>query len=285
MRTPSLFALFFCAALFCTTPAFASGHGPVFGYATPTNSQGEWSVDLGVTGRNSEAGSDTSVRAMLFYGFTPHLMWSVSAPAALSKAATTPSRLMSGHDFESDLSWRFHHNPSKVGTRFESTAFGGLLMPGADSSSRVMGQLKRAPGFTAGGATGMASRSHYLWIGGAVARYLERDGDRRPDVLSYSLVYGYRPPAWRKDSGWDWRLFAEMTGERSDRIRHLRLTVPGTDPNQLFYGPSAMGIRKNYAIEGGVQFPVYRDVGMLLPKERVRWVVNFSYFIFQHGGQ
>lgn len=283
MRAKILLVLSLLAAL-STAPAFASGHGPVFGYATPTNSQGEWSIDLGVTGRSSEAGSDTSMRAMLSYGFTPHLTWSVSAPLALTQAATTPTRMM-GHDFESDLSWRFHHNPSNVGTRFESTMFGGVLMPAADSNSGVMGMLKRVPGFNVGAATGMASRAHYLWIGGAFARYLERDGDRRPDVLSYSLVYGYRPASWRKDSGWDWRLFAEMTSEQSDHVRHLGLTVPGTDANQLFVGPSALGIRKNYAIEGGVQFPVYRDVGTLLPRERVRWVVNFSYFIFQHDHQ
>ena len=285
MRAVNLFAVTFCTVLLATAPAFASGHGPVFGYATPTNSQGEWSVDLGVTGRSSEAGSDTSARAMLSYGFTPHLMLSLSAPVALTSAPTTPTRMMGGHDFESALSWRFHHNPSKVGTRFESTMFGGVLLPGADSNSGVMGMLKRAPGFNVGVATGMASRAHYLWIGGAFARYLERDGDRRPDVLSYSLVYGYRPPAWRKDSGWDWRLFAEMAGERSDHIQHLGLTMPGSDANQLFAGPSALGIRKNYAIEGGVQFPIYRDVGTLLPRERVRWVVNFSYFIFQHDHQ
>ena len=282
MRAPILFALSVCTTLSITARAHASGHGPVFGYATPTNSQGEWSIDLGATGRNTEAGNDTSMRAMLSYGFTPHLMLSVSAPITFTKADTTPTRLMN-HDFESNLSWRVHHNPSKVGTRFESTVFGGVLMPGADATSGVMGQLKRAPGFTVGGATGMASRSHYLWIGGAFARYLERDGDRRPDVLSYSLVYGYRPPAWRKDSGWDWRLFGEMAGEYSDHIQHFGVTTPGTDANQLFLGPSVLGIRKNYAIEGGVQFPVYRDVGILLPRERVRWVVNFSYFIFQSG--
>ena len=27
-------------------PIWASGHGPVFGYATPTNSQGEWIFDF-----------------------------------------------------------------------------------------------------------------------------------------------------------------------------------------------------------------------------------------------
>src|SRR5947199_7136181 len=90
MRAPILFASSLCAALFSATLAFASGHAPVFGYATPTNSQGEWSVDLGVTGRSSEAGSDTSMRAMLSYGFTPHLMLSVSAPVTLTSAADDP---------------------------------------------------------------------------------------------------------------------------------------------------------------------------------------------------
>src|SRR5256885_13304663 len=180
MKAAILSALSFCTVLFSTTLAFASGHGPVFGYATPTNSQGEGSVDLGVTGRNSDAGSDTSVRAMLSYGFTPHLMFSVIAPAALTKAASTPTRLMSGHDFESDLSWRFHHNPSKVGTRFESTAFGGVVMPGADSTSGIMGQLKRAPGFTAGGGAGAGPPPFYSLVGGAFLRPLLSEGGRGP---------------------------------------------------------------------------------------------------------
>jgi hypothetical protein len=33
--------------------AFAAGHGPVFGLATPTNSQGEWSFDAGLFGRSA----------------------------------------------------------------------------------------------------------------------------------------------------------------------------------------------------------------------------------------
>ena len=35
--------------------AVASGHGPVFGLATPTNSQGEWSFDAGLFGRSTVA--------------------------------------------------------------------------------------------------------------------------------------------------------------------------------------------------------------------------------------
>jgi hypothetical protein len=269
------------ATLFASSCLFASGHGPVFGYATPTNSQGEFSFDLGVDGRSGEAGNDLAARFMASYGFTPHLMLSVIAPAPIEKSPMTPTRLMSGHDFESEMSWRFHHNASKVGTRFESTAFTSVIVPGADSG--IMGTLKRAPGFSAGAASGIASRSNYLWLGGAFARYLERDGDRRPNVFSWSLVYGYRPLAWRKDTGWDWRLFAEMGGEKSTNIQHFGLQIPGSEANQVFLGPSVLGIRNNYAIEGGVQLPVYRNVGPVLARERVRFVINVSYFLFQHS--
>ena len=31
-------------------------------------------------------------------------------------------------------------------------------------------------------------------------------------------------------------------------------------------------------IEAGVQFPLYRDVGPLFPKDRYRFTVNFAYF-------
>ncbi len=37
--------------------AFAQGHGPVFGYATPTNSQGEYSFDAGLLARTSADGA------------------------------------------------------------------------------------------------------------------------------------------------------------------------------------------------------------------------------------
>lgn len=43
----------------------ASGHGPIFGLATPTNSQGEWSFDQGVFGRSTSLGSQASIRELL----------------------------------------------------------------------------------------------------------------------------------------------------------------------------------------------------------------------------
>ena len=40
--------------------ANAANHGPVFGLATPTNSQGEWSFDQGVFDRTTSLGSQAS---------------------------------------------------------------------------------------------------------------------------------------------------------------------------------------------------------------------------------
>ena len=63
--------------------AVAAEHGPVFGVATPTNSQGKWSFDEGVFGRNTALGSQASVRELVAYGFTPHLTLSFTLPAIL----------------------------------------------------------------------------------------------------------------------------------------------------------------------------------------------------------
>jgi hypothetical protein len=49
--------------------AIASSHGPVFGLATPTNSQGEWSFDQGVFDRTTSLGSQASICELVGYGW------------------------------------------------------------------------------------------------------------------------------------------------------------------------------------------------------------------------
>jgi hypothetical protein len=263
---------------------FADGHGPVFGFATPTNSKGEWSFDSGVFGRASSLGSQASFRELIGYGFTPHLTLSFTAPAVFGNASLTPTRIQAGDDFDTRLSWRFQHRATKVGTRFESTAFVGLAVPGPQSGFKGIVHTTSVPGTMFGAVTGMASRSHYIWIGSTFTKFYEHGGDKRPDVLDYSLVYGYRPPKWRRPPDkWDWRLFGELVGERSNRFNQAAVAVPQTQAHQVFVGPTALGIYRNYTVSFGAQFPVYRDVGSLFPKERVRFAINFSYLLFQHS--
>lgn len=272
------------AAFLLPSYGLADGHGPVFGLATPTNSKGEWSFDSGVFGRTNSSESQASFHELIGYGFTPHMTVSITAPVVFGNASLTPTRIQAGGDFDAKVAWRFQHRATKVGTRFESTAFVGLAAPGPQSGFAGIARTSNAPGTMFGAVTGMASRSHYVWIGSTFTKFYERNGDRRPDVLDYSLVYGYRPLKWRRPPDkWDWRLFGELVGERSGRFVQGSVVVPETSAHQVFVGPTALGIYRNYTVSFGAQFPVYRDVGSLFPKERVRFAINFSYLLFQYS--
>lgn len=272
------------AAFLMPSCGFADGHGPVFGLATPTNSKGEWSFDSGVFGRTNSFESQGSFRELMGYGLTPHVTMSFTAPVVFGSASLTPTRIQAGDDFDAKVAWRFRHRATKVGTRLESTAFVGLAAPGPQSGFAGIARTSNAPGTMFGAVTGMASRSNYVWVGSTFTKFYERNGDRRPDVLDYSLVYGYRPLKWRRPPDkWDWRLFGELVGERSGRFVQASVAVPETWAHQVFVGPTALGIYRNYTVSFGAQFPVYRAVGSLFPKERVRFAINFSYLLFQHS--
>jgi hypothetical protein len=260
---------------------FASGHGPVFGLATPTNPEGGWSFDANLMGRGGD-GYGLMFRPALGYGLTENLKLSISAPVVLHAEPFAPSRLsaftsMSG-DFEGVAIWRFHRQDTGIGSRFESAAIGGVVAPGPQDPGGTLRNIRGGVGGLIGGVTGMASRSHYVWGGATYQRYSSSDGDRRPDLLFYSFAYAYRPPAWRTDSGWDWRIFGEMTGERSGSIKRAGAALRGSNSHQVFLGPTTLGVYKNYAVSAGIQFPVYRDTSPIYPRERVRFAVNLAYF-------
>lgn len=272
------------AIALASTSLNASGHGPVFGFATPVNSKGEWSFDFGLFARNASFGSQTTARSMFSYGITPHLQASLVTPALIQQGSLPMTMMAGGGEFQGNVAWRFQHNPNAVGRRIESTASIGLVVPGPQDSFGMFEGIHSAPGMNAWAATGMASRSSYVWIGGGFVHFAERAGDQRPNVISTSLVYGYRPPAWRSDRHeWDWRIFAEMTGEHVGTMQRARIVMPGSDANQVFLGPTLLGIYKSFGVSGGVQFPIYRDVGSAFPKERVRLAINVSYFLFSHS--
>ena len=55
--------------------------------------------------------------------------------------------------------------------------------------------------------------------GGGYTRFGESSHDRRPDTISWSAVYGYRPAKLRRGyDQWDYRGFAEFTGEHTGNV-------------------------------------------------------------------
>jgi hypothetical protein len=267
-----------CVLLLAST-AFAADHGPVFSYATPVNSQGEFSFDTGIYGRYGSQGTQFSTGSGFGYGVTPHITVNAFFPVSFGSGSLPETRIMSGSEWSAGASWRFLHSVTSVGKRIESTASLGVVVPGPQQDSGVLGSLHRAPGVAGSLATGFASRSQYLWAGGGYTRFAEASGDRRPDTISWSTVYGYRPSRLRRGyDQWDYRGFAELTGEHTGAVRSSGIVLPDGSSTTVWLGPSVLAIFKDVAIEGGVQGPLFRDVSeSIYGRERVRFALNFSY--------
>jgi len=258
--------------------AHASGHGPVFGAATPTLGRGGWSVDQAYTFR---AGDDTDsqqmFKTMVSFGITETVQVSGSIPVAM-RDGLAPSRMMSAmsseREFEGLLAYRFQRRTVGVGGRQESTLYLGGTLPTED----VRAGVPVGPSISAQAATGYASRAHYLWVGGGLQHFTEHDGGQQGDSRFVTCVYGYRPPPLRVEAGKpDLRFFVEATAEHrtAARIGDAEV-VPGI--KTVFAGPTSLLVYKAIAIEGGIMFPLYQPEGQ--PRERFRAAVNFAYFFW-----
>lgn len=271
-----------------SAPVRASGHGPVFGAATPTLGKGGWSFDQAWMGQVMDGrGTNALLRSMISFGITEKLQISGSLPIPVASSDAMPSgrmmAMMSGNpDVESLLGWRFQTRPVGEGARLESTVYVGGLLP-LDSRR---GGIATSPAGLVSLTSGYASRSHYFWAGATYLSQLERDGDRLGSVGSFSLVYGYRPPAWRKDYPKpDLRFFVEAAGDITGRAAHAGEAMPDTGGRIALVGPTMLLLYKAYAIEGGALFPVYQRNRSMQPDERVRIALNFTYFFWPSKGQ
>lgn len=150
-----------------------------------------------------------------------------------------------------------------------------VLSDGAGDTHRL------TPSYSFTAVTGYASRAHYFWVGGGVQRYLERGGTRPSNVASYSVVYGYRPPAWRLEYPKpDVRVFVEVVGERIGHARHHGLADATSGGTAVFAGPTILALYKAYGLEAGILFPIHRDMRAGERDEHFRFGINFAYFFW-----
>ena len=264
-------------------PVEATGHGPVFGGATPTLGRDGWSLDLGWMMRRDTTGDDDHMlRTMIGYGLTEDLQITASLPVSLtSTSRMLPGRMMAmmsgNRDVEILVGWRFHRRGVGERARFESTAYVGGTVP---IEQRQAG-MPTAPSVSASLATGYASRAHYFWIGGSYQRPLADGAERFGDVTSVSVVYGYRPPALRLDYPKpDLRFFVESVAERTGAARHGGARVTNTGGDAIFTGPTFLLLYKAYGVSGGALFPVHQRLNGSQPEERLRFGLNVSYFFW-----
>jgi hypothetical protein len=281
---PALLACLFAAAM-PGSAAAGSGHGPVFGGATPTLGKGGWQLDQAWMARIGQGVRDDEqmLRTMISFGITEDLQVSGSLPITLDAGVFMPrgrvmAMMSSNQDVEGIVAWRFQRHTAGAGARLESTAFVGVAAPLQEFRPDGM---RAAPSMHASIASGYASRTHYFWVAGGVQRYVERSGDKVGDSAGYSLVYGYRPPAMQ----WDYpkpdlRFFVEVVGEHASRGEHQGFPMLTSGGDALLVGPTALLLYKSYALEGGIMFPVYQQTNGQ-PDERFRFALNFSYFFWR----
>jgi hypothetical protein len=286
-RLPTTIGLTIAAAIMAVVSSrtlHASGHGPVFGGATPTLGKGAWSFDQAWMGQVMKGSTkqEQLLRTMISLGITEKVQISTSVPVPLGSSGMMPSgrmmAMMPGtRDFEALVGWRFHTRPVGVGARIESTVYVGGLVP-FDSTR---GGVATSPGAFVSIASGYASREHYFWLGASHQRHAEQSNSRAGAVTSYSVVYGYRPPAWRLDYPKpDLRFFVEAVGDKTGRMLHHGSLMPDSGGHVVLVGPSMLLLYKAYGIEGGVLFPIYQRPNGLQAEERFRFGVNFAYFFW-----
>ena len=267
--------------LLVSAPARASGHGPVFGAATPTLGRGGWSVDQAWTIRaGDEEQRQQMLRTMVSFGVTENLQLSASLPLVMSDGNVSQARMMSlmssDRELEGLIGYRFQRRTIGIGGRQETTVYVGGTAP---LESRRNG-VGAGPSLQIGAATGYASRAHYFWIGGGLQHFVDRGGDRLGRSRLATLVYGYRPAPLRTEAGKpDLRFFVEATAEDRGASRIAGVDA-GRGARTVFVGPTALLLHKAVAIEGGVLFPAYQRVGAGLTKERVRVAANVAYFFW-----
>jgi hypothetical protein len=261
-------------------PARAQSHGPNYGLATPTLGRGGWSLDVALMDRVVGRTATAMLRTMLSYGLTEDLQLSASVPVPLYLPAVPPAhsmaRMPTSRDVEVLLGWRFQRRALGVGSRLESTMFVGLDVP----TDEVRRGIRTAPGFYGALVGGYASRTVYVWGGSLLRRYLTAAGGDRPgDVVMYSGVLGWRPPAFRKDYPRpDWRIFLEVVGESAARDRLAGVPQPGTGGHQIFVGPTLLGLYGSWGISGGPLVPVFRRMNGTQPAERLRFIINTTWW-------
>ena len=276
MKTSGLW-ICVAAALLSGRDVSASGHGPVFGAATPTLGRGGWSIDQSYTFRGGDDDAQQMFKTMVSFGITDTVQVSGSIPLAMANGLT-PSRMMgamsSEREFEGLLAYRFQKRTIGIGGRQESTLYiGGTVPMESERYGAAVG-----PSIVIQAATGYASRSHYAWFGGGVQQFIERRGDQQGSSRFLTAVYGYRPPPLRLEPGKpDLRFFVEATAEHRTATQ-----VAGVDVDHgagsIFVGPTSLLVYKAIAVEGGILVPVYQGGGQV--KERVRVAVNVAFFFW-----
>ncbi|ODV26561.1 MAG: hypothetical protein ABT19_02750 [Rhodanobacter sp. SCN 68-63] len=259
----------------------AEGHGPLFGLATPTLAQGQWSSDTGIMRMQSDAGGQWRARQMIGYGINEDLQVSLTVPLGnrgsdmMTPNARGGAMMGQAGAVEGSLLWRFHRTAPKVGTRWESS----LLVGVAKGDEFGPDRRDAGPSFHLAAVTGYVSRTTYWWLGGGGQWHRAEHGSHRGDLTYATAVFGWRPPVFRGDYPKpDWRLFAEAVVEHAGHDRMGGRPMPDSGGTRVLAGPSVLGLFGAWGVSAGVLFPLKEHLNGTQPDTHYRAKLVFTYW-------
>ena len=247
-------ALLFMA---CTAQVVASGHGPVFGGATPTLGKGGWQFDQAWMGRTASDATEQTLRSMISFGITPRVQVSASVPVPLTTSGQLPTGRMTATMSDAP---NFEGRADGAFTRaLLATAHGSNRR----SMSGVRTDRKRARGIKSSPATNVAARDG-LRIPGSLLldqrRIREAFGAATATngatsaITASSTAIDRRPCnsiIRNRICGSSWRRKESPTAA----ARAGACANPDTGGNILLVGPTTLLLCKQYGLAGGVLFP------------------------------
>lgn len=268
--------------LIAGTQAQADGHGPLFGMATPTLGEGQWSSDTATMSLANEWNSAVMFREMVGYGITPDVQLTVSFPLGRADRLMQPPNTRGGsmmagfRDLEAGLFWRFDRDAPDIGKRRESTLMVSAVMPHGGDRRDGIGAT---PGLNVGAVTGYASRTLYWWLGSGAQFRVSENGARRGNLYYLTGVFGWRPPVFRSDYPKpDWRIFIEAVAEMAERDRQNGVVIIDSGGRRLLAGPSTLGLFGAWGISAGVLFPVTQSLNGDQVEEDYRVKLDVTYW-------
>jgi hypothetical protein len=270
-----------CLLLGAASAVQAEGHGPLFGLATPTLGDGQWSSDTGFMRMESDAGGRWRAREMIGYGITEDLQLTLTLPLDsrnnLIMANARSGAMMGAADaIEGSVLWRFHRNAPAVGARRESS----LLISMADGGKFGHdGKFDSGPSLHLAAVTGYASRTTYWWLGGGGQWHRAEAGTRRGELTYATAVFGWRPPVFREDYPKpDWRLFIEAVAEHAGRDRINGMLMPNSGGTRFLAGPSVLGLMGRWGVSVGALLPIDEQLNGEQPRTDYRAKLVFTYW-------
>lgn len=269
MSRPAVITAVILSVLLISGGAFA--HEPIFGLGPHTIFKGGFGLEMEFEGEKASGGGEGEreyvLKSEIIYGITVDLSATLSIPYILERSSINES---SGPgDISVRTKYRFWRRDG-VGVQDAAAVILGVKLPTGDDD--------KTPRLGSGSTDYLfaltAARESLKWYYFGDVRYrLNTEGGgglRAGNGFFVDFAIGIRP--WKTDYlRPDLVVIAELNYESRNRDELFGVDVADSGGSRLFLSPSFFLTYRNWALKGGIQFPVDQDLNGNQPESDYRF--------------